>query len=150
MKDLTFSESALCVLPKTLEEFYAHNPEDLSPHSLHMLRISAKKLRYTLELFETCYGDRLETFIASIKELQEILGDIHDCDVMIDFLHKRVQMLLQSNRDLLGSIAAVLSRLETQRIEMAARFKEFWKQNIGEGFRERLREVINSPTSLVE
>lgn len=145
MKNITFSDSALHVLPKTLEEFYAHNPEDLSPHSLHMLRISAKKLRYTLELFEPCYGDTLDPFIASIKDLQEILGDIHDCDVMIDFLQQRVPVVMKSDRSLLGSVAAVLSRLDSQRVEMATKFTEFWNQNFGRHFEERLREVIISP-----
>ncbi len=53
---------------------------------LHAMRIAAKRFRYTLEIFAPLYSGGLKTWIKSIKEIQEQLGNLHDCDVWIDFL----------------------------------------------------------------
>lgn len=50
----------------------------------HQLRIAAKKLRYTLEICEPAYDRRLSPFVKSVKQVQSLLGDIHDCDVWVE------------------------------------------------------------------
>jgi CHAD domain-containing protein len=55
------------------------DPEDFSGH--HCMRIAAKKLRYTLEICNPSFGKKLSGTIKSVKRLQTLLGDIHDCDV---------------------------------------------------------------------
>jgi len=52
---------------------------------LHMLRKECKKLRYVLELTE---DSESSNFIKNLKQLQDILGLIHDNDITIDFLRK--------------------------------------------------------------
>lgn len=71
---------------------------------LHQMRIAAKHLRYTLETFEKLYGERTRLFIQQVMDVQEILGDVHDYDVWIEFLsdyikqHRgRATMLLKSH-----------------------------------------------------
>jgi CHAD domain-containing protein len=49
----------------------------------HDMRIAAKRLRYVLEITESCFGPEAVAARRSIKELQSVLGDIHDCDVML-------------------------------------------------------------------
>jgi CHAD domain-containing protein len=61
-----------------------HDPGDVKGH--HAMRIAAKKLRYTLEVFRPLYPDRLRPAIRSMKHIQELLGQIHDCDVWISLL----------------------------------------------------------------
>lgn len=56
-------------------ELLAKNP---SPRQLHRLRLATKRLRYTLELFRTCYGPGLETRIGELRHLQEKLGEVND------------------------------------------------------------------------
>ena len=51
---------------------------------LHRMRISAKRLRYALELFTQCYGETLKGFAEEIAEMQSSLGNLHDCDVWIE------------------------------------------------------------------
>jgi len=46
---------------------------------LHSVRLAAKRIRYTLELFRPCYGPGLESRIAGLRSLQQVLGDINDC-----------------------------------------------------------------------
>ena len=52
----------------------------------HQMRICAKKLRYTMECFAPLYGDKLKVEIETIKEFQDVLGEMHDCDVWIEYL----------------------------------------------------------------
>jgi len=51
---------------------------------LHNLRIAAKRLRYTLELFRFAFPNELAALIDEIKEIQEHIGNMHDADVMIE------------------------------------------------------------------
>lgn len=53
---------------------------------LHAMRIAAKKLRYTLEIFAPIYHGAFKTWLGSIRQVQDQIGEIHDCDVWIDFL----------------------------------------------------------------
>lgn len=59
-------------------------PSDIAGH--HALRIAVKKLRYTLEIYRPLYGNRLLPVLKNLKHLQEILGEIHDCDVWVETL----------------------------------------------------------------
>jgi CHAD domain-containing protein len=49
--------------------------------ALHAMRIAAKHLRYTLEVYAPLYPDGLESRIRWARQLQDWLGEIHDCDV---------------------------------------------------------------------
>jgi CHAD domain-containing protein len=52
---------------------------------LHLMRKTAKKLRYVLELDS---NSSYQHVIDSMKSFQQLLGEIHDCDVALDFLEK--------------------------------------------------------------
>ena len=55
---------------------------------LHEMRIFAKKLRYTLETFSPLYRNSLKGEIKNIKAYQDALGELHDCDVWLDYIPK--------------------------------------------------------------
>jgi CHAD domain-containing protein len=55
---------------------------------LHRLRIAAKKLRYTLELLKPWCGTRINDHIRASRAIQDILGDVHELDVLIKAIHK--------------------------------------------------------------
>jgi putative phosphoesterase len=63
-------------------EAYVHKEDAISEH--HAMRIAAKRLRYTVEAFGPLFDDGLKDQLAWIKKLQELLGDLHDCDVWIE------------------------------------------------------------------
>ena len=71
------------VLPRLTAEFFAQVRAALaarpSPEQLHRVRLAAKRLRYTLELFRRCYGPGLESRIEGLRSLQQVLGEINDC-----------------------------------------------------------------------
>lgn len=51
---------------------------------LHDLRIVAKQLRYTLELFTPVLPPGTPDLISELKSLQDDLGTLHDRDVMVE------------------------------------------------------------------
>jgi len=72
-----------------LREILAFTPVMRDPrHSeeLHRMRIAAKHLRYCMEAFAQLYDGRLGRPIKTAKAIQEMLGDIHDCDVWLVLL----------------------------------------------------------------
>jgi CHAD domain-containing protein len=57
---------------------------------LHRMRIAAKRLRYAIELFSSCHDAALSEIAGEIALLQSSLGELHDCDVWIAELGKRL------------------------------------------------------------
>ena len=57
-------------------------PEAVAEH--HAMRIAAKKLRYTMEFYAPIYRYGLRKPLSRVKKVQEMLGNLHDCDVWID------------------------------------------------------------------
>ena len=53
---------------------------------LHNLRIAAKRLRYTLEIFEDVLPPACRAFADELAQVQDELGAVHDSDVMIALL----------------------------------------------------------------
>ncbi len=54
----------------------------MDDEGLHHLRIECKKLRYATEFFTPLYGTKMTTFSKKLKQLQDVLGILHDCYVM--------------------------------------------------------------------
>jgi len=59
-------------------------PEDFEQH--HAMRIAAKRLRYTVEISDPVYDGGLAEHVKAVKQLQTLLGDVHDCDVWVEDL----------------------------------------------------------------
>ncbi len=49
---------------------------------VHAVRIAAKRLRYALELTGELRLARTGTLVASLKAMQDVLGELHDLDVL--------------------------------------------------------------------
>jgi CHAD domain-containing protein len=82
-------------LPRLVADFFARVRAALaarpSAAQLHRVRLAAKRMRYTLELFRPCYGPALESRIGSLRSLQQVLGEINDCAVTRLSLARRLQ-----------------------------------------------------------
>lgn len=77
------------VLAVRIAELYSYDPAVSEPAwslELHDMRIAAKRLRYTLELFAPQFGEHGKRQIDRIKQVQEALGNLHDRDVEIEMV----------------------------------------------------------------
>jgi len=74
-----------------------YSPHKIKP--LHEMRIAAKRLRYAIELFASCWDETLTSFAKEIAKMQDSLGELHDCDVWIDEIGT---LLRETERDAVG------------------------------------------------
>jgi len=90
------------------DEFFALAPFLADPTNvteLHDMRIAAKRLRYSLELFADALGPDSAACIDRIKEFQEVVGDIHDHDVHADILRAHLETLATTHAHALADRA---------------------------------------------
>lgn len=91
---VTFNEAGQRVVGKSLDEFCDLSPniyEPLADEPLHDLRIAAKRLRYAVELYTACWGEQLAPFADGVAEMQGFLGEVHDADVWLEILSRRLR-----------------------------------------------------------
>jgi hypothetical protein len=176
--DASVLDNARRVLAVRIAEFYSFEP--VVPHpelsvALHDLRISAKRLRYTLELFRPQFGKAGDRQIERVKAVQEALGALHDHDVRIDLIGDELsQVMVEQSRQTRSDIAdaspdeiaaiaaaalrpppddprrgliALLGREHAGRREAYTRFRESWDQFAAAGMRRDLVALSTTPLS---
>lgn len=96
----------------------------------HAMRIAVKRLRYTLEAFRPLFDDHLKPEIGALKEVQDLLGGMHDCDVWLASMDDlRAELCAKRDSDpeaLLPGLEAVRADRARERDELYARFVEKW------------------------
>ena len=150
-------ERARAAIMLRLEEFLAyetcvHRPEQVE--ELHAMRIAAKRLRYTMEVFSPLYEDNLKEPLKAARETQDVLGDIHDCDVwgqyVPQFMEEERARTLEyfGHTRSFGRLAAGLLYLRKDRQEHRAEryqeFVEFWEQTQKRDVWGKLRQTLQS------
>ena len=150
-------DNAQRIVAVRLDELAAFAPRVFDPlevEALHDMRIAAKRLRYVLEVTGHLCGPDADDARKRTKELQELLGDIHDCDELVP----RVKRLIRDLRD--EDVAAVLAGEEprhaddyrglellivstrARRQQLFESFLTFWTDLERDGFRPRLQYAI--------
>lgn len=97
----------------------------------HDMRIAAKRLRYVLEIVGPCIGEEAEPARRAAKELQSVLGDLHDCDLMLP----RVEHV--------GSLLAALRERRERRFHA---FVELWQAEASKGTWASLERAVGGST----
>ena len=115
-------------------EPWVSHPEAVAEH--HATRIAAKKLRYTLEVYAPVYRLGLKKPISRVKAVQELLGELHDCDVWIShvtrlLLRERSHLRTQDEEKrpdttTLSSLKVFLAEREKERSLLYRRFVRYW------------------------
>jgi CHAD domain-containing protein len=117
-------------------ESSVQNPDDISGH--HALRIAEKKLRYTLEVYRPLYKNRIRPFLKNLKKMQEILGEIHDCDVWTGILKAGPDLNLSSGQDLIILAQDRKERRELRYQELVSLWSVFKKKEIWDKFKKTI------------
>jgi len=79
-----------------LDELRSFAPDGAAPSSvddLHDMRIAAKRLRYVLELTTPVFGEPAALSAKRAKRLQDLLGEIHDCDETVPRVERHIARL---------------------------------------------------------
>jgi putative phosphoesterase len=119
----------------------------------HEMRICAKKLRYTMETFSLLYHSKLSQEIETIKAFQDVLGEMHDCDVWTEYIPKFMQkqkLKVKSktkkkpdNKKAEQALLNFLNYVKEKRKEHYLEFVRLWDENKKEDFFVQLRKTIN-------
>jgi CHAD domain-containing protein len=129
----TAAANARRELPPLVARYFALVRELLAksptPPELHRLRLATKRLRYTLELFRPCYGPGLETRMAGLRELQQLLGEVNDSAAAGRLLAKAMRKSAQRVR--------VETFLEERAAEKAHEFCRHWDEVFDAAGREQ-------------
>lgn len=141
-----------------LDKFLSYDAVVSHPEAvqeLHQMRIAAKWLRYTLEAFASLYADALKTYIDSVKEVQDLLGEIHDCDVWFEFLPQfsldedKRTLAYYGNSDpmlqLIPGIQYFKADRQQKREKTYAEFQSHWQQWKEAALWEKLRQTLQTP-----
>jgi hypothetical protein len=166
----SLADNAERIVRTRLDELYSFTPKALNPKrvkALHDMRIAAKRLRYVLEIASFCFGPYASTATKRAKELQDLLGEIHDCDELLPRV-RAVQRELRDgavdgllelvadaddldpalgarvrHADAYGGLEVLAVWLEARRTLLFERFLDRWKTLQRQAFRERLERALD-------
>jgi CHAD domain-containing protein len=164
------ADNAERIVRVRLDEMCGFMPQAADPSevvALHDMRIAAKRLRYILEITAPIFGDYASTAVRLTKDVQDLLGEIHDCDVQIpevqDFLDELVaedaKVLVAAagaaedldpsavrkapHRNDHAGLVALLVHLRARRELLYQRFLELWQEYERKGYRARLDYAVS-------
>ena len=153
--ETTAAHAAAQILPVRLAEAWSWVravKRHRDPRTLHDLRISVRRLRYSMEIYAPSFGGPLLVAIDEVKRAQDLLGRLHDGDVALQYLeqyraaddqafrparppHSRAAARIRTEQGALEKIAETYRR---ERDELYPEFLKYWSQ-IG---RQRLRARV--------
>ena len=161
----SLAENAARIVKVRLDEMRSLAPKALKPGGVkqqHDMRIAAKRLRYVLETTEFCFGRTGEVARRRARDLQDILGELHDCDVMLPRVERHLADLREADAqavreragdadDLDPALAAksphrtsyrgleiLMVYLDARRRLLFDRFRAFWAEQARAGTWDRL------------
>ncbi|CAN5599158.1 hypothetical protein BH23CHL2_BH23CHL2_15680 [soil metagenome] len=124
-------ENAAKIIGVRLDDMYQYAPyveNSENIEEIHNLRIAAKRLRYTLEMFRFAYPSELKGLISEVKKIQSTIGDMRDADIMVATVLDLLDERARARAERLRNIA-----MSSERGTIAQR-----KQRVG--------EAISAPT----
>lgn len=116
------------ILAVRIDEVYAYDGLVADPSNvtdLHDMRIACKRLRYLLEIFGIAFASDLKPFTDEVAGLQDVLGDIHDCDVQIPMLEEHLAWLSGREAGAARRLVAEAAARPGRRRRSEAAFREF-------------------------
>lgn len=151
LKDLHFDSSSLMekafwATSGKLDDFlameqYVHQENEV--RKLHEMRIQAKWLRYTMETFASLYQNKLTKEIEAIKTFQDTLGEMHDCDVWIEYVPEFIKKNTKLDKKSEQALLKFLEYVKGERKKHYTSFVETYEDCKKKDFFEKLRETTN-------
>jgi CHAD domain-containing protein len=146
------------IIPQRLKDFLQFKSDLFQPDRIqehHKMRIAAKKLRYSLEIFAPLYSNHLADPLEAATHAQEALGTLHDCDVWIEYLPAFIQSEnkktleysgnTQIMRRLLPGINYFSNNRQVTRQVTYNQFLKTWQDWEADNLWEKLLQTIQLP-----
>jgi CHAD domain-containing protein len=128
------AENVKKTLPRLAGEFFREGDAAAAAlgdyETLHQFRLRAKRFRYTLEIFGSFYGARLTAKAPALRGLQDRMGAINDCVVV---LH------------LAGMDRAASAAVKKLLVERDAAFRKYWHKTFSSRSRDSWARLLGSP-----
>lgn len=141
-KPISFNRAGRKVVGKSVEEFCAltdHIYEPFIDEPLHELRIAAKRLRYAVELYTACWGEKIAPFAEGVAEMQTYLGEVHDADVWLESLSRDLKTRKNEN----PANIWLLSEFVEKRVKNYRAALKLWSDWQAADFIEKLKATIS-------
>jgi len=151
----SFSENGRLLIPVLFDEFLSRKERVVS-HSrlkqdLHRMRLAGKTLRYAMEIFADAFEDEFSDCLQEVKQLLDVMGKVHDCDVNTPRLQMQLREIRSFNRatpnpkDRIRTTALVDLISEQQKLRRAlfntmCAVIQSWAEN---NFKQRVVESMN-------
>ena len=127
--------------------------------ALHAMRIAAKRLRYTVELFAPLCDERLEPALVDLRALQALLGEVHDCDVWLAWLPRFTAKELARTQRYFGharpfgrlkpGLASVAAQRQLHRDAQFSALTAFWQRCESDNVWGNLTEILEDLPKLI-
>jgi hypothetical protein len=165
----TLAENASRIVRMRLAELRSFAPDAAQPDCVreqHDMRIASKRLRYVLETTEFCFGAAAQAARRRARDLQDILGELHDCDVMLPLVEAQIEELRSAdtaavreqasgavdldpriaaeapNRSAYRGLEVLAVYLGARRSLLHERFRAFWAETERDGTWNRLEHAV--------
>jgi hypothetical protein len=162
--------NAARIVRSRVDELRSFAPQALEPDATeaqHDMRIAAKRLRYVLEVTGFCFGKPSQAARSRARDLQGLLGEIHDCDVMLPRVQAEIErlrgedaraVLLHAadaedldpaltthapNRSVYRGLELLAVHLRARRALLFERFRHFWQAEVSKGTWSRLERALD-------
>lgn len=159
--DSSAASDVLKIVDVHIAELLVHAPivHDASTReALHEMRIAAKRLRYTLELFKGVFSrEQRKAVLDRLETMQELLGHVHDLDTQADLVSNELHELADeeiasttasepspksAGTDRAG-LLALLNRIQEDRQAQYETFVDYWDRLGADGFESDLMSLTS-------
>ena len=128
MPERSCAANASAVLPSLAAQYFRHGRaacvEGATPAELHAFRLASKRLRYCLELFSEQYDPSLAVRLRALKDIQQRLGALSDCD-------STIRLLDSAERPNDAAAQRLLTALSDRQRDATESFLAFWNGHFG-------------------
>lgn len=149
-KKLSLRENLQVILPLMYDDLMFFKPDvvtkPLAKNTLHRMRITGKPLRYAMEIGEYAFGEEFAKCYTEVKNAVELMGEIHDADIMIPEMSSQVKEVRLFNqtipvfkeRILTKGLRKIIEELKDKRREMYSQLCETLNEWERTNFRRKL------------